>query len=176
MIAPLLFSLMISSSLATGFQASVTELSEYLEYRTWQGQHWRLKANEPAKLLIQHMPDEKKISEEKTVDSIQYKTGGGAKYTALIEERTEKGIKSFIIRHISENGKDNHLDTHISYMGWDNVSHVATVVSKDGQIRWVISEDAKKAAIAVPATTSGSSEKKSTAVRTTSEKKTKTGG
>jgi len=160
MLAPLLFSLIACRPLATGFQTTVAESSEYLEYRTWQGQHWRLKAIEPTKLLIQHMPDEKKVSEEKTVDSFQYKTGGGAKYTALIEERTEKGVKSFIIRHISENGKDNHLDTHISFVGWDNAAHVAAIVSKDGQIRWAISEATKKQATAKP----------------TTETKTKTGG
>lgn len=176
MLASLALSLILSPAIATGFQTNATEDSEYLEYRTWQGQHWRLKASEPTKLLIQHMPDEKKVSEEKTVDSIQYKTGGGAKYTALIEEKTEKGVKSFIIRHISESGKDNHLDTHISYVGWDNAAHVATIVSKDGQIRWTISNVTKKAANTVTAPATAPVEKKPAATKSATETKTKTGG
>ena len=174
MLAPLLFSLIACRPLATGFQTTVAESSEYLEYRTWQGQHWRLKAIEPTKLLIQHMPDEKKVSEEKTVDVIQYKTGSGAKYSAFIEEKTEKGVKSFVLRHVSENGKDNHLDTHISYAGWDNTAHIAVIVNKDGKIFWSISSPEKTTTTgSTPAT---STDKKPAPVKPSTEPKPKTSG
>jgi hypothetical protein len=171
MIIPFLICLAYTPSISASFQATVAEEGEYLEYRTWSGQHWRVKATEPKKLITQHMPDEKKVSEEKTVDSIQYKTGGGAKYTATIEEKTEKGVKSFVLRHVSENGKDNHLDTHISYVGWDNQAHIAVIVNKDGQIRWSqVSQIKSTAAEPSPA------DKKPTATKPVEAAKTKTGG
>jgi len=171
MMIPALLCLVPLSSISAAIQTAPAEVSEYLEYRTWSGQHWRVKANEPTKLLIQHMPDEKKVSEEKTVDGIQYKTGGGAKYTATIEERTEKGVKSFVLRHVSENGKDNHLDTHISYTGWDNAAHVAVIVSKDGQILWSQVTPTKATASAPAA-----ADKKSTDAKPAVPPKPKTNG
>lgn len=171
MIHPLLICLAIFSPSSASHRISATEVNEYLHYRNWSGQHWRISASEPTKLLIQHMPDERKVSEEKTIDVIQYKTGSGAKYTATIEERTEKGLKSFILRHVSENGKDNHLDTHISYIGWDNKPHVAEIVGKDGKILWNLTNQAASGTATV-----APEAKKPSAVRPVQPVKTKTGG
>jgi len=174
MIIPFLLCIATSGSISTGVQPTSADDSEYLEYRTWAGQHWRAKASEPTKILIQHMPDEKKVSEEKTVDVIQYKTGSGAKYSAFIEEKTEKGVKSFVLRHVSENGKDNHLDTHISYAGWDNTAHIAVIVNKDGKIFWSISSPEKTTTTgSTPAT---STDKKPAPVKPSTEPKPKTSG